>query len=155
MMGTELGRLRYRTAEEARGAARDLGLTGIHSHQVDGERIWMPGRNHQMLNDALTRRGKEETMVPGGEGNRTGIGMAGGMEDIRSTVLPDGGSEFEISLIKMAGDTVEENTSLFRGNAVELDDDVDLSVSESSDMMDDLGGELVGDKDGDGDMEIY
>lgn len=59
-----LGRLQYRTAAEARGAARDLGLSSVHSHVVGGERIWMPGESHATLNRALRRRGRATVPKP-------------------------------------------------------------------------------------------
>jgi len=77
-LGTNLGRLRYRTAEEARGAARDLGLDGVHQHEVDGEIIWMPGETHTALNDALRDRGLPPTQMPGG-------GTSSDLDDLNMT----------------------------------------------------------------------
>jgi hypothetical protein len=82
----ELGRLKYRTAEEARGAARDLGLSGTHSHTMDGERVFMPGKNHTKLNEALEKQGLAPTPVPGEGG---GGGMMGGMMDPSKSSIPD------------------------------------------------------------------
>lgn len=39
----QLGRLTYRTPNEARGAARDLGLSDVHTHDMDGETVFRPG----------------------------------------------------------------------------------------------------------------
>jgi hypothetical protein len=83
---TENGRLKYSSKSEAEKTARKLGLDGTHSHmmQINGQqkRIYMPGNNHQNLNDALRARGREPTMVPGQGGGMMssgGMGMMGGM----------------------------------------------------------------------------
>jgi len=72
--GTSKGRLQYRTPEEANKTAKELGLSGTHSHIRDGERVHMPGTNHKNLNSALEQRGLPPTPVPG-----EGGGMMGGM----------------------------------------------------------------------------
>jgi len=77
--GTRLGRLRYRTAEEARGAACDLGISGVHSHMMDGQNVFMPGSNHETLNRALESQGLPPTKMPGGGKSSSGMtGMLGG-----------------------------------------------------------------------------
>lgn len=85
----QLGRLTYRTAEEARGAAADLGLRDVHSMTQDGERVWMPGRDREALNAALEKAGLPTTQKAsssksgrsGGMMSDLGIGM--GMDDDR------------------------------------------------------------------------
>jgi hypothetical protein len=77
--GTRLGRLKYRTAEEARGAARDLGISGVHSHMMNGEQVFMPGNDHESLNAALESQGLPPTKMPGGGKSSSGMtGMLGG-----------------------------------------------------------------------------
>jgi hypothetical protein len=74
------GRLTYRTAEEARGAAADLGLSDVHSHMVDGSRVFMPGGDHEALNQALQRRGMRPVEPPEQrqQGGLFDLGMGGG-----------------------------------------------------------------------------
>jgi hypothetical protein len=76
---TPNGRLKYSSKSEAEKTARKLGLDGVHSHMMNGERIYMPGENHKNLNDALRERGREPTMVPGQGGGMMGGMMGGGM----------------------------------------------------------------------------
>jgi len=66
------GRLKYSTRNKAEATADKLDLGGIHVHDdrdPDGdgmdETVYMPGKDHRNLNDALRDRGKEPTMVPG------------------------------------------------------------------------------------------
>jgi hypothetical protein len=61
---------------------------------MDGSRIYMPGRNHKILNDALRERGLPTTMVPG-QGSQSmdssnGMGMSDSMSMSEGGV--DGGS---------------------------------------------------------------
>jgi hypothetical protein len=76
--GTRLGRLKYRTAEEARGAARDLGISGVHSHMMDGQKVYMPGSDHESLNRALEQQGLPPTQMPGDKGSSGMSGLLGG-----------------------------------------------------------------------------
>lgn len=78
------GRLTYRTAEEARAVAEELGLSDVHSHMVNGERVFMPGTDHESLNNALQRRGMQPVSPPtvrgyGGE-KSAGLGFDLGMD---------------------------------------------------------------------------
>jgi len=41
-------RLAYSTEEAARKAAEDMGLEGIHTHELDGKTWYMPGATHQL-----------------------------------------------------------------------------------------------------------
>jgi len=125
----ELGRLKYRTAEEARGAARDLGLSGTHSHTMSGERLFMPGKNHTKLNKALEKQGLPPTPVPG---NDSSGGMMSGMLD------PSGMAE--------APDVPEPDMP----EPEPLTDEQEISPGE-------LFGPspMAGDEDDDGDMELY
>lgn len=91
--GTRLGRLKYRTAEEARGAARDLGISGVHSHMMNGEQVFMPGSDHETLNRALKQQGLRPTKMPGeskGSSGMTGL-LGGGAMDTppRSEGMPE------------------------------------------------------------------
>lgn len=77
----QYGRLTYRTAEEARAVADDLGLAGVHKHRVDGELLWMPGQNMERLNQKLQRRGLQPVTPPGQRGGDLfdiGLGSGGG-----------------------------------------------------------------------------
>lgn len=75
------GRLKYDTRARAQRAADKLGLDGTHSHQMNGTTIYMPGRRHKPLNEALRDRGLRPTPVPGDDGMMGGemSGMSGGM----------------------------------------------------------------------------
>lgn len=86
------GRLSYRTAEEARGAAADLGINDVHPHQVNGETVFMPGSSCDELNATLDRRGlpKAERCMGGKSAGSDDDGMfgaglgAGAMGDLPS-----------------------------------------------------------------------
>jgi hypothetical protein len=88
-----LMRLQYKTRREAERKAESLGLDGIHTHQKDGMTIYMPGRNHRNLNDALRKRGKEPTPIPGEGG---GMGMMDNGSGMSSGSDMDTGSGFGI-----------------------------------------------------------
>lgn len=72
------GRLTYRTAEEARGAAEELGLSSVHSYVVEGERVFMPGADHESLNMALQRRGLQPVQKPNRRDGGGLLDMGGG-----------------------------------------------------------------------------
>ena len=75
---TKFGRLMYGTKSQAMSVARKLGLSGTHSHMMEGQRVYMPGTNHKSLNDALRERGMRPTPMPGdGGGMMSGDGMMG------------------------------------------------------------------------------
>lgn len=130
--GTKMGRLQYRTSEEASKVAKEMGLSGTHSHTRDGERVHMPGTNHKKLNSALEQRGLPPTPVPGEGGGMMGgmMGGGGGNDDL----LPD-------------------------TEPVDVDvPDPEPMMSSDMEMEIDIpgdGGMLAGDEDDDDQMELY
>lgn len=90
VLGTVLGRLKYRTEKEAKAVADELSLDDTHSHtmDVDGdeekETFFMPGGGHSQLNEELEERGREPAparanmremdMMDGGDGGLFGSG---------------------------------------------------------------------------------
>jgi hypothetical protein len=88
------GYAKFSQRQKAVAAAALLGISGSHSHMMDGDKIFMPGNNHRTLNEALRERGLEETMVPGSGGggmmgDMDGNMMGGGMMDEK---MDSGGS---------------------------------------------------------------
>jgi len=81
---TRFGRLTYGSKSQAKAVAGKLGLSGTHAHTMDGQRVYMPGTNHQRLNDALRERGMRPTPVPGDDGNSMMSGGSG-LTDTDST----------------------------------------------------------------------
>jgi hypothetical protein len=75
----DLGYAKFSLRQRAVSVAARLGISGSHSHQMDGKTIFMPGNNHKSLNKALRERGLEETMVPGSGGGGMMGDMGGGM----------------------------------------------------------------------------
>jgi len=91
---TRFGRLTYGTKSQAMDVARKLGLSGTHAHMMDGQRVYMPGTNHQRLNDALRERGMRPTPVPGDDSDSMmrGDSMMGGGSGLTDTdSTSDGG----------------------------------------------------------------
>jgi len=140
---TSMGYLKFTSRSSAQRIAGKLGLSGTHSHEMQGRTIYMPGSNHRKLNRALRQEGLPETMVPGK--GMTGMGSG---DDLDEAMMPD------------LGDRATQNYT-----ADELDD---LVEPEFTDQVDDqLEGGLidedvatgiglgVGDDDDDGEMEIY
>ncbi len=84
---TRFGRLTYGTKSQAMDVARKLGLSGTHAHMMDGQRVYMPGTNHQRLNDALRERGMRPTPVPGDDTDS----MMGGGSGLTGTDSTSGG----------------------------------------------------------------
>lgn len=72
-------RLAYKSRSKAVQKARKLGLMDVHSHQHNGKTMYMPGANHQELNDRLTAMGKKPVSVPGKGSGMMGMGI--GMEE--------------------------------------------------------------------------
>jgi hypothetical protein len=62
--GTSKGRLTYRTEAEAEAVADDLGVDGVHAHELGDDEVYMPGAEHSELNDSLTAMGLPPTGVP-------------------------------------------------------------------------------------------
>jgi hypothetical protein len=140
---TSMGYLKFTSRSSAQRIAGKLGLSGTHSHEMQGRTIYMPGSNHRALNRALRREGLPETMVPGK--GMTGMGSG---DDLDEAMMPD------------LGDRPTQNYT-----ADELDDLMDPEFTDTVD--DQLEGGLidedvatgvglgVGDDDDDGEMEIY
>jgi len=140
---TSMGYLKFTSRSKAQRIARKLDLSGTHSHEMQGQRIYMPGSNHQKLNRALRREGLPETMMPGQ--GMTGMGSG---DDLDEAMMPD------------LGDRPTQNYT-----SDELDDLMDPEFTDTVD--DQLEGGLidedvatgiglgVGDDDDDGEMEIY
>lgn len=167
--GTRMGRLKYRTKAEADAVARELGLSGSHSHMMDGSRIHMPGTDHKKLNEALRARGLPTTMVPGqggdmgggmGSGSMKGGSMGGsgsmsmGMAD---SAAPDPDPDEEMRDIEQGLFGVANNAGLADGVAPSDDDpppEPAPSTPPAVEPVFDLGG-LTGDRDDDDSMEIY
>jgi hypothetical protein len=92
------GRLKYGTDDEAERAADDLGLDGIHSHEMDldgdgaDETIHMPGADHEKLNKSLDEQGLPPKPGIKAMGSQTmGMGGNGGPSDDRAPdPMPDG-----------------------------------------------------------------
>lgn len=127
-----LGRLKYRTADEARGAADDLGADGVHSHTMDtdgdgeSERFFMPAEDHDTLNDSL----EEQGLPPKPSMQAMGSDAADPMQmssDGMNEMMPSSKNSMSADGETMAGDRPDE-ASMFS---------------------------LFGDSDDDGEMEIY
>jgi hypothetical protein len=138
---SRLGRLKYRTAEEARGAADDLGLDDVHSHNMDpdndgrDERLFMPGKSHDSLNDSLTDRGLDPMPAMGGSSG----GGSGAMKMDNSEPM------------QMSSDGMSEMFPK-KQNAMSTSSSDSMAGSRpsGSGMFN-----IYGDSDDDGDMEIY
>lgn len=85
----KLGRLTYRTAQEARAVAEELGLSDVHSQDMSGEVVFMPGRDMDALNQRLREMGMQAA-APASARRRSsggdmfadlGIGMGMGNND--------------------------------------------------------------------------
>jgi len=162
--GTRMGRLKYRTKAEANAAARELGLSGSHSHMMDGQRVHMPGTNHEKLNKALRSRGLPTTMVPGkggGSGSMMGGGMGGDMGKMSmgmaDSAAPDPQPGSEMRDIEQGLFGVANEAGLADGVAPSDDDPppepapgTPPAVKPVFDVE-----SLTGDRDDDDEMEIY
>jgi hypothetical protein len=95
----DMGYSKFSQRQQAVSVAARLGISGSHSHMMNGDRIFMPGNNHKSLNKALRERGLEETMVPGsggggmmddmgGSGMMSGDMMGGGSKSSGSNPTP-------------------------------------------------------------------
>ena len=140
---TSMGYLKFTSRSKAQRIARKLGLSGTHSHEMQGRTIYMPGSNHRKLNRALRQEGLPETMVPGK--GMTGMGSG---DDLDEAMMPDLGDrptqnytddELDDLMDPEFTDTVDDQ---LEGGLI--DEDVATGVG--------LG---VGDDDDDGEMEIY
>jgi len=72
------GYAKFRRADDALDAAMMLGLDGIHSHQMNGNTIYMPGKTHRKLNEQLSKLGLEQAGVPGSGGRDDASSEDGG-----------------------------------------------------------------------------
>lgn len=54
----------FAMAEAAQMRARELGLSGIHSHETMRGTMYMPGRTHSKLNKALEKRDRRPVKMP-------------------------------------------------------------------------------------------
>lgn len=75
--GTKHGRLTYRTAQEARAVADELGLTSVHSITKDGQTMFRPGNDVEDLNAALQAKGLQPLQTGGGLMDAGGMQMGG------------------------------------------------------------------------------
>lgn len=73
--GTKHGRLTYRTAQEARAVADELGLTSVHSITKNSQTMFRPGDDIDDLNAALQAKGMQPLQTGSG-----GLMDAGGMQ---------------------------------------------------------------------------
>jgi hypothetical protein len=80
MLGNSLTEYTYRTAEEARAVAADMGLSDVHEVRMKGELMFRPGVDDDELRAALGGGG----MLGGG------LSLGGGMDDSDD----DGGGPF-------------------------------------------------------------
>jgi len=127
--------------------ARDFDLDGIHKHEMKGETIYMPGKTHKKLNKQLRKRNLPPAKKPskrdmdmGGMG-MMGMAMQGGEKD--GEMASDMERDFQ-----GLGEMMDPGTGL-----EEVDDTFDGKADADVDNAFDLG--LKGDKDKDGDMELY
>jgi hypothetical protein len=142
-----LMRLQFRSRAKAMSVARDFDLDGIHKHKMKGETIYMPGKTHKKLNKQLRKRNlppakkpSQRDMDMGGMG-MMGMAMQGGEKD--GEIASDMERDFQ-----GLGEMMDPGTGL-----EEVDDTFDGKADADVDNAFDLG--LKGDKDNDGDMEIY
>ena len=142
-----LMRLQFRSRAKAMSVARDFDLSGVHKHEMKGETIYMPGKTHKKLNKQLRKRNlppakkpSQRDMGMGGMG-MMGMAMQGGQKD--GEMASDMEKDFQ-----GLGEMMDPGTGL-----EEVDDTFDGKTDADVDNAFDLG--LKGDKDNDGDMEIY
>jgi len=127
--------------------ARDFDLSGVHKHEMKGETIYMPGKTHKKLNKQLRKRNlppakkpSQRDMGMGGMG-MMGAAMQGGQKD--GEMASDMEKDFQ-----GLGEMMDPEAGL-----EEVDDTFDGKADTDVDNAFDLG--LKGDKDNDGDMELY
>lgn len=131
--------------------ARDFDLNGVHKHQKNGKTIYMPGKSHKKLNKALRARNLPPTPIPG-EGGMNNGGMAKDMGMMGMAM--EGGQMDGREAQSMDKDFAPLGDMM---NPESTDRDVDNAFTENTDTdidnVFDLG--LKGDKDDDGNMELY
>jgi len=144
-----LMRLQFRSKAKAMSVAQDFDLSGVHKHEMKGETIYMPGKNHRKLNKELRKRNlppapkpSQKDMDTGMEGmGMMGMAMQGGEKD--GEMASEMEKDFE-----PVGEMMDPEAGL-----EEVDDSFEGNTDADVDSAFDLG--LKGDKDDDGDMEIY
>jgi len=127
--------------------AQDFDLSGVHKHEMKGETIYMPGKTHKKLNKQLRERNLPPAKKPSqremgmGSMGMMGAAMQGGQKD--GEMASDMERDFQA-----LGEMMDPEAGL-----EEVDDTFDGKAHADVDNAFDLG--LKGDKDSDGDMEIY
>jgi len=112
---TSMGYLKFSSRSKAQRIARKLDLSGTHSHEMQGQRIYMPGSDHQKLNRALRREGLPETMMPG-----QGMDGMGAGDDLDDAMAMDLDPAVEDQL---EGGLIDEDIATGVGLGVGDDDD--------------------------------
>jgi hypothetical protein len=79
MLGNSLTEYTYRTAEEARAVAAELGLSDVHEVRTDGSLMFRPGVDDDELRAALGSGGMMGggLSLGGGRGDGDGGGLFG------------------------------------------------------------------------------
>jgi len=138
VLGTVLGRLKYRTEKEAKAVADELSLDDTHSHtmDVDGddekETFFMPGGGHDRLNEELEERGREP---------------APARANMRNMDMMDGGDQPGTeTMMGMPGDDGGDGGLFGSG-----DGERDRGATDGEGAF----AGILGDSDGDGEMEFY
>ena len=118
---TSMGYLKFTTRSKAQRVAGKLGLSGTHSHEMQGRTIYMPGSNHQKLNRALRREGLPETMMPG-----QGMDGMGAGDDLDDAMAMDLDPAVEDQL---EGGLIDEDIATGVGLGVgDEDDDGEMEI---------------------------
>jgi hypothetical protein len=112
---TSMGYLKFDTRSKAQRIARKLDLSGTHSHEMQGTRIYMPGSDHQKLNRALRREGLPETMMPGQ--GMTGMGAGDDLDEAMAMDLDPAVED------QLEGGLIDEDVATGVGLGVGDDDD--------------------------------
>ena len=112
---TSMGYLKFTTRSKAQRVAGKLDLSGTHSHEMQGQRIYMPGSNHQKLNRALRREGLPETMMPGQ--GMDGMGAGDYLDDAMAMDLDPAVED------QLEGGLIDEDIATGVGLGVGDDDD--------------------------------
>lgn len=112
---TSMGYLKFTSRSKAQRIARKLDLSGTHSHEMQGTRIYMPGSDHQKLNRALRREGLPETMMPGQ--GMTGMGAGDDLDEAMAMDLDPAVED------QLEGGLIDEDVATGIGLGVGDDDD--------------------------------
>jgi hypothetical protein len=99
------GFAKFSTPGKAASVAARLGISGFHSHRVNGSKLYQPGPNHQKLNKALKENGFGTMPIPGSgsdgmmgsSGSDAGDqGMMMGTQDDDMMEMPDMEADMEM-----------------------------------------------------------